>query len=295
MNEKNITNTYGDQKYQCPPITISSFTLGTEVSFRDRVRCAAKAGFEGIGLRAENYIDAKNAGVTDDEMFLILDEYNMKVTEVEYITMWARAEDRTTEQQEKEKVIYHMARLFNVKHINCGLMEKLPENEIAVALSELCDRAGEIIIGLEFMPYSGVPDLATAWNIVKACNRSNAMLILDTWHWVRANQTYDMIKYVPADKIVSVQICDVQKTALPLEILRNESMHDRLFPGEGFGDTVGFIKMIKDYGVNPRVIGVETISDSKVATGIEAAANGAFASAKKVLDAVWPEISKHLK
>jgi len=82
---------------------------------------------------------------------------------------------------------------------------------------------------------------------------------------------------------------------LPLEILRNESMHDRLFPGEGFGDTVGFVKMIKDHGVNPRVIGVETISDSKVATGIEVAANGAFASAKKVLDAAWPEVANHLK
>ena len=295
MNKETLKNTCGDQINQCPPITISSFTLGTEVSFRDRVRVSAEAGFEGIGLRAENYLDAKSAGVTDDEMFSILDEYNMKVTEVEYITMWARAEDRTPEQQEKEQVIYHMAKLFNVKHINCGLMEKLPEDEIAVALGELCDRAGKIIIGLEFMPYSGVPDLATAWNVVKACNRSNAMLILDKWHWVRANQTYDMIKSVPADKIVSVQICDVQKTALPLEILRNESMHDRLFPGEGFGDTVGFVKMIKEHGVNPRVIGVETISDSKVGTGVEAAAKGAFASAKKVLDEAWPEVSKQLK
>lgn len=290
-----MKNTNGDQKNQCPPITISSFTLGTEVSFRDRVRVASEAGFVGIGLRAENYIDSKKAGVTDDEMLAILNEYNMKVTEVEYITMWARAEDRTSQQQEKEQVIYHMARLFNVAHINCGLMEKLSEDEIAVALGELCDRAGEIIIGLEFMPYSGVPDLATAWNVVQKCNRKNAKLILDTWHWARANQTYDMIKSVPADKIVSVQICDVQKTALPLEILRNESMHDRLFPGEGFGDTVGFVKMIKDHGVSPRVIGVETISDSKVGTGIKAAANGAFASAKKVLDEAWPEVSPQFK
>ncbi|HFL3602632.1 TPA: hypothetical protein ACG3P5_001572 [Clostridioides difficile] len=75
-----------NQKNLNIPITISSYTLGTEVSFRDRVRIAKEAGFDGIGLRAENYIDAKNAGVTDEEMIAILNEYDMKVTEVEYIT-----------------------------------------------------------------------------------------------------------------------------------------------------------------------------------------------------------------
>lgn len=48
-----------NQKNLNIPITISSYTLGTEVSFRDRVRIAKEAGFDGIGLRAENYIDAK--------------------------------------------------------------------------------------------------------------------------------------------------------------------------------------------------------------------------------------------
>ena len=35
------------------------------------------------------------------------------------------------------------------------------------AFAELCDRAGDdLIVALEFMPYSGVPDLATAWQVV---------------------------------------------------------------------------------------------------------------------------------
>jgi sugar phosphate isomerase/epimerase len=276
-----------------PPITISSYTLGTEVSFRKRVSAAAEAGFQGIGLRAENYVDAKNAGVTDEEMLEILDEYGIKVTEVEYITQWGTAEDRTPAQQEKEQTIYHMAKLFNVKHINCGLLEKLPEEQIVTALAELCDRAGELMIGLEFMPYSGVPDLAAAWRVVKACNRSNAMLILDTWHWARAKQTPDMLQGVPADKIVSIQLCDVIET--PYEKLRDESLHDRLVPGEGYGDTEGFARMLKEHGVVPRVISVETISDALVAKGIQTAADTAFNAVKKVLDAAWPQVSPEVK
>lgn len=278
-----------NQKNLNIPITISSYTLGTEVSFRDRVRIAKEAGFDGIGLRAENYVDAKNAGVTDEEMLAILDEYNMKVTEVEYITQWGTEEDRTEAQREKEQNVYHMARLFNVKHINCGLLEMIPEEQIIKALGELCDRAGELIIGLEFMPYSGVPDLATAWRVVKACNRENAMLILDTWHWARAKQTAKDLAPVPADKIVSIQVCDVLET--PYEKLRDESLHDRLAPGEGYGNTEEFVKIIKEHKISPRVIGAEVISDSLISKGLSTAAETVFNATKNILDKAWPEVS----
>lgn len=35
-----------------PPLVVSSYTLGTEVEFGERVRAAAAAGYDGIGLRA---------------------------------------------------------------------------------------------------------------------------------------------------------------------------------------------------------------------------------------------------
>ena len=42
------------------PITISSWTLGDQCKFEDRVKAAKEAGYEGIGLRAETYVDALN-------------------------------------------------------------------------------------------------------------------------------------------------------------------------------------------------------------------------------------------
>ena len=44
------------------PITISSWTLGDQCKFEDRVIAAKNAGYEGIGLRAETYVDALNEG-----------------------------------------------------------------------------------------------------------------------------------------------------------------------------------------------------------------------------------------
>src|SRR5690242_20285081 len=69
-----------------PPLVVSSYTLGTEVGFEDRVRAAAAAGYDGIGLRAENYWDAQAAGLDDTAMCEIAAQNGVPILEVEYIT-----------------------------------------------------------------------------------------------------------------------------------------------------------------------------------------------------------------
>ena len=64
-------------------------------------------------------------------------------------------------------------------------------------------------------------------------------------------------------------------------ILRDESMHDRLAPGTGCGDTAAFCRMLKEKGVQPRAFGVEVISDSILARGVEEAARFNFENTKK--------------
>lgn len=270
------------------PITISSWTLGDQITFEERVKAAKEAGYEGIGLRAETYVDALAEGLHDEDLLEILEKYNMKCTEVEYITMWAD-NNRTYEQKYKEQICFHMCELFNVNHINCGLMENYSVEHTSQKLKELCQRAGNYIIGVEPMPYSGIPDLKKAWEVVKGSGCENAKLILDTWHWVRANQPFDLCG-VPADAIVSIQINDVHDRAYAPSILRDESMHDRLAPGTGYGDTVGFVKMIKEAGVDAKVIGVEVISDFYMAEGAKVAAEKTYAGTKKVLEQAWPEL-----
>ena len=70
------------------PLVLSSYCLGTSVSFADRVRIAAGAGFAGIGLRAENYWDAQRAGLDDASMLEILGTHGVRLAEVEYVTDW---------------------------------------------------------------------------------------------------------------------------------------------------------------------------------------------------------------
>ena len=273
------------------PITISSWTLGDQCTFEERVSAAKAAGFEGIGLRAETYVDALNEGLFDKDLLAILDKHGMKVTEVEYIVQWAE-EHRSYEQKYKEQICFHMCELFGVDSINCGLMEDYSVEYTAQKLRELCHRAGKYTIGVEPMPYSGLPDVKKAWAVVQAAGCDNAKLLLDSWHYIRANQPMDLsvLEGIPAEKIVSVQINDVQAHPYAKSILRDESMHDRMLPGTGCGNTAGFVKLIRDKGVRPAVVGVEVISDEILSRGVAQAAKDNYDAARAVLEQAWPEV-----
>lgn len=261
------------------PLVVSSYTLGSTVAFEDRVRAASAAGFDGIGLRAENVWDA---GLELATMNRIADDAGVPVLEVEYLTGWGTTADRDQAQQRKERTVFEMARSFGVSHLNAGLLEHLPIDVITAAFAELCDRAGpELTVALEFMPYSGVPDLATAWRILRDAGRPNSGLIVDVWHWARAGMTVADLAPVPADRIVSVQLCDVRREAM--EPLRAESLGHRLPPGHGYGDATGLVQALRAHGVRPRLIGVEVISDELVAQGVEVAARVTGDAARAVL------------
>ena len=259
------------------PLVVSSYTLGTEVGFADRVRAAAAAGYDGVGLRAENYWDA---GLDDDAMLAVAEQHGVRILEVEYLTAWGTPADRDEAQQRKEQTVFHMARAFGVRHLNAGLLETLPLDVMTEAFAALCERAGpDLTVALEFMPYSGVPDLATAWRIVAGV--PNAALIVDNWHWARAGQQPADLDQVPAERIVSVQLCDVR--AEPMDPLRAESLGHRLPPGQGYGDTVGLVRALAAHGVAPAVMAVEVISDELVARGVDVAAQVTADAAREVL------------
>ena len=262
------------------PLVVSSYTLGTDVGFGDRVRAAAGAGFDGIGLRAENYWAA---GLDDAAMLALAEQHGVRILEVEYLTGWGTAADRDEAQQEKERTVFHMARAFGVRQVNAGLLEKLPPDVVGEAFAALCERAGpDLTVALEFMPYSAVPDLATAWRIVEGV--PNAGLIVDCWHWARAGQQVADLCQVSAERIVSVQLCDVR--AEPMEPLRAESLGHRLPPGKGHGDTVALVRALAEHGVTPAVIAVEVISDELVARGVDVAAQVTADAAREVLASV---------
>jgi sugar phosphate isomerase/epimerase len=213
-------------------------------------------------------------------MLSLAAQHGVRILEVEYLTGWGTPADRDEAQQTKEQTVFHMARAFGVRHLNAGLLEKLPLDTVAEAFAALCERAGpDLMIALEFMPYSGVPDLATAWQVVQSA--PNGRLIVDAWHWARAGQQAPDLEDVPPERIVSVQLCDVRKE--PMQPPRAESLGHRLPPGQGYGDTAGMVRALAEHGVTPAIVTVEVISDELVARGADIAARVTADAAREVL------------
>ncbi|MGW6704818.1 sugar phosphate isomerase/epimerase family protein [Streptomyces sp. NPDC054956] len=266
------------------PLTISSLTLGT-APFRERVRAAAAAGFQAVGLSVEAYGEARRSGLDDEAMRAILADHGLALGEVEFLSDWVPRTGGSGGGAEaiptaKERTAFHMARAFGADHINAGLFDPAPLDVMAERFTALCERAGELRIALEYMPFGAVPDLPTAWELVRRTGRPNAGLVLDVWHWVRGATSPEELSAVPAERIFTVQLCDVGPDPLP--DMRQESLHLRLVPGSRTDSAERLLGLLEAHGVRTRV-SAEVMSDALLARGTEATARAVYAATRSVL------------
>lgn len=85
-----------------------------------------------------------------------------------------------------------------------------PVPELAEAFARACARAGEdgIRLAIEFLPGTGIPDLATAVAVVQEAGACNGSVLLDAWHFARGGGTLaDLIPDAVAT-IGAVQLSD---------------------------------------------------------------------------------------
>lgn len=123
-----------------------------------------------------------------------------------------------------------------------------------------CDHAAEhgVRLQLEFIPGTGIPNLALAWQIVSRAGRENGGLLVDSWHFFRSDPDFDLLSSIPGERIYGVQIEDAP--ARPAANLAFESLHGRLVPGDGALDLTRFIAALPE-GDAGWLLGPEVFSD----------------------------------
>jgi sugar phosphate isomerase/epimerase len=134
------------------------------------------------------------------------------------------------------------------------------------AVAEVLQRS-QIRLGLEFLGplyfrqgrAGGPPATPFIWNLpdalalAKDCG-PNVGVILDAWHWHHSGSTTADILAADKSRIVHVHVSDAKQT--PPEDVRD---NQRLMPGEGIIDLVGFFQALKKIGyadgVSPEPLG----------------------------------------
>jgi sugar phosphate isomerase/epimerase len=105
-------------------------------------------------------------------------------------------------------------------------------------------------VALEFLPWTGIPDLAAAWRIVESAGDPAGGILLDTWHWQRrpGGPAPELLRTIPGERITYVQVSDTAPN--PVTDLWTETMSDRRLPGEGTVDYAEVFGILSDLGVD---------------------------------------------
>jgi sugar phosphate isomerase/epimerase len=103
------------------------------------------------------------------------------------------------------------------------------------SLAFVADRAADVGVEVvvEFMPYSQTKTLGDALSLVRATERSNVKLLLDSLHLFRSGGTVAEAAAVDPGYFGVIQLSDAPARSPEFENLRPESVGNRLVPGTG--------------------------------------------------------------
>jgi sugar phosphate isomerase/epimerase len=119
------------------------------------------------------------------------------------------------------------------------------ESRLVETFAAFCDAAAPFGLtgDLEFMPWTAVPDLASATRVVRAAARPNAGILIDALHFDRSNSTIADIDAVPREWLHYWQLCDAPaERPTTTEGLLHTARAERLFPGQGGIDLIALVQ-----------------------------------------------------
>ena len=243
------------------------------LSLEERLVVAQSGGFSSLSISPLTLTRWRDEGASDAGIRGALAAAGVHVSVIDPLTKWLpswdppatmTAEDRAFGDFEIDEVL-GMARSFGANLITAvEYTGSSPELDTAItSFASLCERAlsDGIRVGLEAMPFSGIREVTTAWEIVRRADAPNGGLVLDSWHIFRGpspERDLEVIRTLPGNKIFTLQLDDAP--AVAESDLRAETMHRRLLPGTGFLDLSGFLDAIWATGARP-VVGPEVFSD----------------------------------
>jgi sugar phosphate isomerase/epimerase len=118
-------------------------------------------------------------------------------------------------------------------------------DRFADRFAEFCEAAAAygLTADLEFMPWTSVPDLATARRIVERVAQPNAGILVDALHFDRSKSLVGDIAKLPAGTLHYWQLCDAPATRpATTEEMIHTARYERMFPGEGGIDLVSLAR-----------------------------------------------------
>ncbi len=188
-------------------LVLCSGTLRRGIPFAERLEAAAGAGFGAVSLWGRDYAAARAEGLSDADLRAMLDDHGLVVAELDPAWWWLPgasdidippALDTEDVFRFGEADLFAVADALGARSINAVDVFGGPwdVDGAAEAFAGLCTRAAEhgLLVHIEWLPWSKIPDLAAAFRIVQLAARPNGGLNIDAWHLVRSGTGVEQLR-----------------------------------------------------------------------------------------------------
>ena len=260
-------------------LSLNSVLIDNRVPWPDFAHLAARVGFPGTDVMLDAAMRAGDAATNG-----LLSELHVLPGAINFPVEF-RKDDATFEAglvkldaQARFAAAIHCPRM--VTYIMSS--SNTPKEELRRQYKQRFTESARILaqhnvrLALEFLgplqfrkqyPYEFIWRMNDMLEFAKECG-PNVGLLLDSWHWHHAGATTDDIITAGRDRIVHVHFNDAP--ALPPEQIRD---NERLLPGEGVINLVGFLRALQRIGYND-ALSVEVFGRLRDKTPEEAARMG---------------------
>jgi sugar phosphate isomerase/epimerase len=215
-------------------------------------RIAADAGFPSLALQS-HWVTSYGLKATR----ALLDEVGITAGVVEGAVNWADGPAGGV--KDAEQLLDLAAAIGAGVLQGTSMATKLDSFSRAVdGFATLCERARgyNVKVSIEHIPFYAMPDLETAWRIVRESGASNGGLCIDFMHVERqrGGPNLDLLRKIPGAHISYVQLTDAPPTmADSAETYFAECMGARPVPGEGVIDIDAILDALAATGTDPYV------------------------------------------
>ena len=245
------------------------------------LEAAAAGSYTSLAIWPADYQRWQAEGLTQAEASSRIADHGLDVAQVDCLLMWTARPERAAPEEE---AVFAAATAFGA---SCESVigpgnDRYSVSELAERLAGVCRRGAErgLDIALELAPWKGNLDLSSAIQVMNETGKSNARLVIDSWHMSRGGVTAEALGGLPGELVASIQISDGPRTGGA--DLVAETMGGRLVPGAGEFDLADFVRAL-DQQVDGVALTVEVLSDDLRAAGPKEAARRSAAATRELL------------
>ncbi len=234
---------------------------------REQLVASFAAGCDALSITPYNYSRWLAEGLSTKDMLLMAADNNVRLTQLDPYSRWATywKPDNLDPSQFPlsffdfdENDFFRIADALKVDSMSAIIT--CPKHQVSMAqlvdgFAKLCDRAANLglRVDLEFIPFWGLADLESAWEVVRSAGKPNSGIVFDFWHYMRGKPDAALLDTIPGNKISSVQIADADAVIRSDRSMLDDNSLYRVAPGEGGFPVIELLQQLDRIGGLNRV------------------------------------------